>query len=137
MAMMIQTRWVRWGALIRRLTERRARRTAAVRMVIFGRRRILAPVPLMVVPPATEDEQELPAQELILALPAPNAPSTTRATMRGGHCSSFYRRGGWRGRNAFLIRGQPSRHNTESGNGWLEKFDDEEQVGDNFDLFSY
>ncbi|KAI3819569.1 hypothetical protein L1987_13410 [Smallanthus sonchifolius] len=127
--MTIGTRWIRRGALIRRLTERRTRRAVVVRTVIFGRRRILAPIQLIVVPAAAEDEQELPAQEVILALPEPNAPSTTRATMLGGLSSSFYRRGGWRGRHAFAVRSQPSRHNTESGNEWLEKFDDEEQVG--------
>ncbi|KAI3821267.1 hypothetical protein L1987_08831 [Smallanthus sonchifolius] len=70
----IQTRWIRRGALIRRMIERRARRAAAVRTVILGRRWILAPVPLTVVPPVAEDEHELSAQEVILALPAPNAP---------------------------------------------------------------
>ncbi|KAI3744008.1 hypothetical protein L1987_57080 [Smallanthus sonchifolius] len=114
MAMTIQTRWIRQGALIRRLTGRRARRVADVRTVIFGRRRILAPVPFTVVPPAAEDEHGLPAQEVILAFPAPDASSTTGAVMRGGRSSYFYRR----------------------GNRWLEESDDEEQVGDNFDLFS-
>ncbi|KAI3825987.1 hypothetical protein L1987_00026 [Smallanthus sonchifolius] len=98
----------------------------------LGGRQVLAHVPLTVVPPAAEYEQELPAQEVILALPAPNTPNTTRATMRGGLSSSFYKRG----RNAFAVRSQPSRHYAESGNGWLEESDDEEQVGDNFDLFN-
>ncbi|KAI3807064.1 hypothetical protein L1987_22985 [Smallanthus sonchifolius] len=103
MAMTIRTRWIRRGALIRRLTERRARCAAAVRTVIFGRRRILAHVPLMVVPPAAEDEQELPTQKVILAFPAPNAPSTTREVMRSGLSNSFYRRG----RDVFAVRHQP------------------------------
>ncbi|KAI3811086.1 hypothetical protein L1987_20802 [Smallanthus sonchifolius] len=76
----------------------------------------LASVPLTVVPPAAEDEQGIPAQEVILALPEPNAPSTTRVATRGGLNSSFYREG----RNAFAVRSQPSRHSTGSGNGWLE-----------------
>ncbi|KAI3797833.1 hypothetical protein L1987_33097 [Smallanthus sonchifolius] len=122
MAMTIRTRWIRRGALIRRLTERRARRAAVIRTVVFGRRRILAHVPLTVVPPAAEDEQELPAQEVILALPTPNSPSTTRAVIRGGLSSSFYRRSDWRGRDVFAVRHQPSRQDSRSGNRWLEEF---------------
>ncbi|KAI3808255.1 hypothetical protein L1987_24204 [Smallanthus sonchifolius] len=135
MVRMFRTRWTRGGGLSRRLAKRRARHLAAVRKVIFEKRRILALVPLMVVPPVAEGEQELPAQEVILALPTPNAPSATRAVMGGGLSSSFYRRSGWQARNVFAVRHQPPRQASGSGNGWLEESDDEEQVGDNFDLF--
>ncbi|KAI3795572.1 hypothetical protein L1987_38227 [Smallanthus sonchifolius] len=93
MDMTIRTRWIRRGALIRRMTERRVRRLATTRTVVIGRRRIFAPVPLMVVPPTVVEGRELPMQEV----------STTR-------------------------------HDSGSSNGWLEESDDEEHVGDNFEL---